>query len=123
MDTKTLFVIVLFVVSANAECYTSCSKAYIQSVMSHPSSQTLICNDIESYVHCLFGSGCNLGSVSEKEILDMMNQYLKKFGFSCSFSTTDLYNKYKNSSSTVSTICLPILLLISACLIKLKQLF
>ncbi|KAK6993940.1 hypothetical protein BgiMline_010514, partial [Biomphalaria glabrata] len=104
-------------------CYTSCSNAYIQSVLSHPLSQTLICNDLETFVHCVFGSGCDLGSVSEKQILDLMNQYLDKSGFSCSFSTTDLYNKYRNSSSTVSTICVPILLLISACLIQLKQLF
>uniref|UniRef100_A0A2C9KI36 Uncharacterized protein n=1 Tax=Biomphalaria glabrata TaxID=6526 RepID=A0A2C9KI36_BIOGL len=118
MDTKTLFVMVLFVVSANADCYTSCYNTYVQSIASHITSQTLICNDIETFVHCLFGSGCNGGSVSEKQILDLMNQYLNLYGFSCSFSTTDLYYKYRNSSSTVSTICVPILLLISACLIK-----
>ncbi|KAH9489352.1 hypothetical protein Btru_043107 [Bulinus truncatus] len=113
MFYKIVLVISLFATFVDADCINTCTQTYVNSVMSHATSQTLICRDIETFVHCIFGTGCNTSGISEKDILNLMDQYLKLYGFSCSFSTSDLYNKYKNSGTQLSSLSMSLVLTIS----------
>ncbi|XP_059143309.1 uncharacterized protein LOC131930733 [Physella acuta] len=116
--TKTLyitaFVFAVTIGLTTGDCesgLTQCYSTFLQNVASHVTNVNAICNDMQTFVACVFQQNCGLTAEIETQLIEQMNSQLRQLGLKCSFSAADLINKYKNGATSISTLPSALMLL------------
>ncbi|XP_059140716.1 uncharacterized protein LOC131928658 [Physella acuta] len=98
----TAFVLTATIGLISGDCssgFQQCQESLMQSMLS-VTNKDEICSGIETFIACVFEQGCRITPDHEADLIYKLNNVFVKHNLRCSFTASDLINKYKNGATS-----------------------